>query len=121
MTSVLQDLALGIAQNFSILFLQGEVAGDPLFIQGPEGSRVLARAEWPNLDLRKTRPLPFAHDLHPVVMHSGCPLTAVSLCKSITSNILFCWIKMFCIWIAISNCDTFFILSRLPRSCILDA
>src|SRR5271155_3542565 len=101
MTAMLQDLALGIAQNISILFLQDEVAGDPFLVQGPKGSRVFAGLERPNLDLRKTRRMLFAHDLHPVVMHSGCPLLAVSLCRSITSNILFCWIKILCIWIAI--------------------
>src|ERR1700733_4196627 len=99
MPAVLQDLALEITKDFTIFFLQDEVASDPLFVQGPEGGCVFARLQWSNLDLRKTRRLVFAHHLHPVVMHCVCPLRAVWPRALITSNILFSWIKISCIWI----------------------
>ncbi len=58
--ALLQDLVLGVAQRFRDRFLQGEVAGDPLFIQRPEGGRVFSHLQWPDLDLRKTRRIALA-------------------------------------------------------------
>ena len=67
--ALLEDLALRVAQSFAIHFLQGEVAGDPLFVQGPEGSRILSQSKRSNFNLRRIDRMLIAHHLSPVVVH----------------------------------------------------
>src|ERR1700679_433630 len=117
----LEDLVFRITQGFAIRLLQREITGDPLFIQDPEGRRVLPGMEWSNLDFRKTGRRLHARHLHLVIMHFYLSLTAVCSRRSITSNILFLCIKICQIWIAISNCVTFVTSLRLQRSCTLAA
>src|SRR5271165_7014748 len=117
--ALVQDLALRVAQSFAVHWLQGEVAGDPLFVQCPEGSRVLSRLEWSYFYLRMIGRMPLAAHLQPIVMHFARPLTEVCPRASITSNILFCCIKIGRIWIGISSCGTCVTSSRLLRSCTL--
>ena len=76
--ALLEDLVLGVAQGFAIRLLQGEVTGDPLFIQRPEGGRVFSRLQWPDLYLRKTHRMLRAVRLHLVPIHFSHPLIAVS-------------------------------------------